>query len=178
MNSVRICLLLGISITVVCAACRTRTPGSEIPSGPDPFDKRFLIWLINHHNDDDRMVGPCANKTDIREELHQFCVTVDQQHRERVERMKGWLKDWYGEDYPRTDDIPLWLGGLSGPVFEREFLKEYTSHHADAVDPMSECATKASHPELRELCQRVAPRQKLQLQQLKEWRCAWFKDCD
>ena len=26
---------------------------------------------------------------------------------------------------PRTDNIPLWLGGLKGDGFEREFFKEY-----------------------------------------------------
>ena len=124
------------------------------------------------------MLGPCASKTDIRQELHDFCASIDQQHRDRVERMKGWLKDWYGAEYPRTDDIPLWLGSLQEQQFEREFLKEYTGHHADAIDPMAECAKKATHPELRELCQRVAPPQKAQLQQMKQWACVWFKDCD
>jgi uncharacterized protein (DUF305 family) len=177
-NTSKISFLMLMCFAVLWIACRTRTPGSEIPEGPDPFDKRFLVWLINHHNDDDRMVGPCATKKDIRQELRDFCVNVDQQHRERVERMKGWLRDWYSSEYPRTDDIPLWLGGLEGQEFEREFLKEYIGHHADAVDPLSECAKKAEHPELRQLCQRIAPRQKTQVQDLKRWRCEWFKDCD
>jgi uncharacterized protein (DUF305 family) len=134
-----------------------------------------LTWLINHHNDDDRMTEPCVAKGDIRKELHDFCATVDQQHRERVDRMKRWLKDWYNQEYPRTATSRC---SLNGQEFEREFLKEYMSHHADAVDPLSECARQATHPELRELCQRVAPRQQVQLQQLKGWRCEWFKECD
>jgi uncharacterized protein (DUF305 family) len=171
-------LLFLCACLATLAGCRNRSPESEIPGGTDPFDKRFLVWLVDHHNDGDRMLGPCASKTDIRQELHDFCASIDQQHRDRVERMKGWLKDWYGAEYPRTDDIPLWLGSLQGQQFEREFLKEYTGHHADAIDPMAECAKKAIHPELREMCQRVAPRQKAQLQQMKQWACAWFKDCD
>lgn len=163
---------------VMLSACRTRTPDAEIPSGPDPFDQRFLAWLVDHHHDDDRMVEPCANKASIRQELHDFCVTVDQQHRERVEQMKAWLKDWYGKEYPRTDDLPLWLGNLEGKEFEREFLKAYIGHHAEAIDPLAECAKKATHPELRELCQGIAPRQKAQVQELKQWRCEWFKACD
>jgi uncharacterized protein (DUF305 family) len=124
------------------------------------------------------MIEPCVKKADIRKELHDFCATVDQQHRERIDRMKAWLKDWYNQEYPGTDNLPLWLGRLNGQEFEREFLKEYMSHHADAIDPLSECTRQATHPELRELCQRVAPRQKAQLQQLKGWRCSWFKECD
>jgi hypothetical protein len=105
--------LLFVCIAFILTACRTRNPGVEIPAGPEPFDQRFLIWLIHHHHDDDRMTEPCVKKGDIRKELHDFCVSVDQQHRERVERMKAWLKDWYNQEYPSTDDLPLWLGGLS-----------------------------------------------------------------
>lgn len=64
----------------------------------------------------------------------------------------------------RSDDLPLWRGTLNGQEFEQEFLKEFMSHPVNAGD----CATKPIHPELRELCQRVAPRQKLQPQRLKE----------
>jgi uncharacterized protein (DUF305 family) len=49
------------------------------------------------------------------------------------------------------------MGGLNGKEFEREFLKEYIDHHADAVGPLKECAPQTTHSELRELCQRVAP---------------------
>lgn|SRR5262249_46706677 len=97
-------------------------PGTrEIPGGSDPFDKRFPMWLVDHHNDNDRIVGPCATKSSIWQELQDFRTTVDQQHRERVERMKSWLQEWYGEEYPRTDNIPLWLGGLEGQPFSRSF---------------------------------------------------------
>jgi hypothetical protein len=72
--------------------------------------------------------------------------------------MKVWLKDWYNQEYLRTDDLPLWLAGLKGKEFEREFLKEYMGNHADAVDPLRQCARQAIHPELRELCQRLAKR--------------------
>jgi uncharacterized protein (DUF305 family) len=100
----------GFSLLLACiiftfAACRARNAGSEIPAGPALFDQRFLTWLIHHHNDDDRMTAPCIAKSDIRKELHDFCVSVDQQHRERVDRMKGWLKEWYTQEYPHTDDL-------------------------------------------------------------------------
>lgn len=174
--------MVGFVVLFVCAfglaSCRNRSPEAEIPQGSDPFDKRFLVWLIRHHNNDDRMVGPCAHKTNIRQELHDFCVNVDLEHRERVEQMKTWLKDWFNEEYPRTDDIPLWLGSLQGEEFEREFLKAYSGHHADAVDPLTECGSKATHSELRDLCERSAPRQNTELQEMKKWRCEWFKACD
>jgi hypothetical protein len=62
--------------------------------------------------------------------------------------MRTWLKDWYGEELPRTDNIPLWLGGLKGEEFEREFFKEYEHHHADATEPIKECSSKVTHAEV------------------------------
>ncbi|HJT69333.1 MAG TPA: DUF305 domain-containing protein [Terriglobales bacterium] len=163
---------------LLLAGCHGHEVHSPIPSGSQPFDQRFLVWLVNHHNDDDRMVNPCAKNETIRQELRDFCTTVDQQHRERVERMTAWLKDWYGENLPGTDNIPLWLGGLKGEQFEREFFKQYEHQHADAIEPMKQCSAKATHAELRELCQRIAPGQERQVGQLRQWRCQWFRECD
>lgn len=178
MNTGRVFFVISTSyVVLLLAGCSSHEVHAGIPPGPEAYDQRFLVWLVNHHNDDDRMVDPCAKKETIRRELRDFCITVDQQHRERVERMRTWLKDWYGQDLPPTDNIPLWLGGLQGQEFEREFFKEYEHQHADALEPISECARKATHPELRELCQRIAPGQRKQLDQLRAWRCEWFKDC-
>lgn len=171
MNISRISLLaLTVCVALLQGGCSGHKAHAGIPQGPEAYDQRFLVWLVNHHNDDDRMVDPCAKKETIRRELRDFCITVDQQHRERVERMRTWLKDWYGQDLPTTDNIPLWLGTLNGQAFEREFFKEYEHHHADAVEPINECARQATHPELRELCQRIAPGQRKQLDQLRAWR--------
>lgn len=179
MNLGRISWLLLVGCAVLLTVgCHGHEIHAGIPSGPEAYDERFLKWLVNHHNDDDRMIGPCAKNQTIRQELRDFCASVDQQHRERVERMRAWLKDWYGEELPRTDNIPLWLGGLKGPEFEREFFKEYEHQHSDAAESIKECSRKATHAELRELCQRIAPRQAEQSQQLKRWRCEWFKDCE
>ncbi|MBS1852836.1 MAG: DUF305 domain-containing protein [Acidobacteria bacterium] len=165
-------------ITASSIGCHRNEVHSPIPSGSQPFDQRFLVWMVNHHNDDDRMVNPCATNLTIRQELREFCKTADQQHRERVERMKTWLKEWYGQNFPGTDNLPLWLGGLKDGQFEREFLKQYVHQHADAINPIKECSVKAAHPELRELCQRIAPAQQQQAVQLRRWRCEWFEECE
>lgn len=179
MNIRRSCIfMLSGWALLLLVGCHGHDVHAAIPGGSEPYDQRFLTWLVNHHNDDDRMVEPCAQNDTIRKELRDFCTSVDQQHRERVERMRTWLKDWYGRELPRTDNIPLWLGGLTGAVFEREFFKEYEHHHADALEPIKECSSKATHAELRDLCQKIAPGQEEQLGQLRKLRCEWFKDCD
>ena len=172
--------LLLTCLTIALAGCQKHSnhPNPDAPSLSKPYDQRFLDWLVNYHHDGDRMITPCAANQTIRTELRAFCSTVDQQHTQQVEQMKTWLHDWYNADLPSTDPYALWLRTLNGTQFEREFLKEYRRHHAEAIEPMIECTKNATHLELRDLCSRTIPRQREDVQQLKKWSCDWFKECD
>lgn len=167
-----------VASALLLAGCHARPAQSDVPTVAHQYDREFLRWLVNYHHEGDRMIDPCKSNETIRKELQDFCASVDQQHKERVERMATWLKTWYGEDLPSTDSYRLWLATLKGTEFEREFFKEYSHHHAEAIKPMTECTRKAIHQELRDLCERIAPHQKQDVQQLKKWRCDWFKVCD
>ena len=149
----------------------------DLPGSGAAYEKEFLIWLVTYHEDEDRMTQPCIQKEAIREELRTFCTETDRQHAERIERMRMWLSNWYQKELPKPEPYPLWLGTLKGEEFEREFLKEYLEHHEEGIEQTAKCASKAVHPELRELCARINPSQKKTSAQLKGWRCQWFKDC-
>ena len=149
----------------------------EIPGSGATYEKEMLKWLVTYHEDQDRFIQPCGQKDDIRQELRNFCIESDRQHAERMDRMRTWLQNWYQTDLPRGDTYPLWVGTLKGQEFEREFLKEYLEHHAEGIEQTAKCVSKAVHPELRELCARINPAQKKTGEQLKQWRCEWFKEC-
>jgi uncharacterized protein (DUF305 family) len=166
-----------VACGLVLAGCRARSTPADVPTVAPQYDRQFLHWLVNYHHEGDRMIDPCSVNQTIRKELRDFCATVDQQHKERVERMTNWLQDWYSEELPSTDPYPLWLGTLKGQEFEKEFLKKYSAHHAETIKPMIECSQKATHAELRALCARVGPRQQQDVQELRKWRCDWFKEC-
>jgi uncharacterized protein (DUF305 family) len=169
------CLLLSMFVAMI--GCAHSAQHVEIPGTGAAYEKEMLKWLVTFHKDQDRMTQPCAQKDDIRQELRNFCIETDRQHTERMERMRSWLQDWYQTELPRGDPYPLWVGSLKGQEFEREFLKEYLEHHDEGVEQTAKCASKAVHPELRELCARINPAQKKTGEQLKRWRCEWFKDC-
>jgi uncharacterized protein (DUF305 family) len=169
--------LIPLFLMLSMVGCHRRDPHITVGS-IGPYDEQFLVWLVHYHNDGDRMLGPCAQKESVRMELRDFCAALDHQHQERVERVAGWLKTWYDRDLPPADAYPLWLGSLDGPQFEQEFLKEYGRHHSDGITEMTECSERAQHPELKDLCTRVVPRQKEHVAKMKKWQCEWFKDCD
>lgn len=169
-------LLLVIAIADLFG-CAHRARYVDLPGSGGAYDEAFLTWLVGYHQDQDRMIAPCAQNDTIRQELRNFCMQTDQQHNERIDRMRRWLKDWYKRELPRPDPYPLWLGSLKGEEFEREFFKEYLAQHDEGIKQTAKCASKAVHSELRELCGRINPLQKKTGEQLKTWRCQWFKDC-
>lgn len=176
-----ILLKRGSLLTIVlafafCSACVHSTRRKDLPSGL-AYDKALLIWLVQYHQDQDRMITPCSQNETIRPELRTFCSEVDRQHAERLQRMRSWLQQWYQTDLPRPDPFPLWLGSLKGQQFEKEFFKEYLDLHNEGIAQTRKCETKAQHSELRELCARINPLQQRTSEQLKMWRCEWFKAC-
>jgi len=79
MNRARISLLVVAGWAVLLlVGCHGHEAHVGIPAGPEAYDERFLKWLVNHHNDDDRMIDPCAKNETIRKELRDFCTSVDQ----------------------------------------------------------------------------------------------------
>lgn len=172
----------GISVLAVLTlttflSCSRASQHEHVNAPGAAYDEAFLKWFVNYHAENDRMVDPCSKHDSIREELRNFCIETDRQHVERLDRMRGWLKNWYGQELPKPDSYPLWLGTLKGQEFEKEFLKSYVRDHAEGIEETARCASRAVHPELRELCTRINPSQKKTAEKLKQWQCEWFKEC-
>lgn len=170
--------LLAILSGVLILGCATRQNHRDtLVVGSSNYDQEFLKWLVVYHEDQDRKLQPCATKQSIRKQLRDFCIQADQQHEERIGRVREWLKGWYGEDLPKGDPFPLWLASLEGEQFEREFFKAYLARHAEAMEETRKCSANATRQELRELCSRVNPAQKKTAEQLQRWKCSWYKEC-
>lgn len=169
-------MLLASVIAGLCG-CAHSPHHVNLPGTPSAYDQAFLTWFVRYHEEQDRMTRPCAQNKTIRQELRDFCAQSDQQHTERLERLRNWLTDWYGKEFPRPDPHPLWLAGLKGQEFEREFFREYLGDHDEGIEQTAKCASTATHTELRELCSRINPAQKKTDKQLRAWQCEWFKEC-
>lgn len=167
-----------ILVGLLLAGCASRNEPRPVPN-PDSsqYDREFLRWLVVYHEDQDRKLQPCAAKRSIRKELRDFCIQADQQHEERVGRLREWLKSWYGEERPKGDPFPLWLATLEGERFEREFLKAYPERHAEGIEETRTCSARATHQELRELCARINTAQQKTADRLRRWKCSWYQEC-
>jgi uncharacterized protein (DUF305 family) len=61
-------------------------------------------------------------------------------------------------------------------AFEKRFLDMMTHHHQDGIEMAQVCQQKASMPELKDLCGKMASSQGTERQQMVDWRKAWYQD--
>ena len=58
--------------------------------------------------------------------------------------------------------------------FEVDFLKNMIDHHAMAVAMSQDCLEKATHRELKDLCQSILTAQQQEIQQMQTWLQDWY----
>lgn len=59
-------------------------------------------------------------------------------------------------------------------TFEKHFLSSVPQHHQDAIDMAQVCTQKATHAELKSLCENIISSQSQQKQQLQQWLQSWY----
>src|SRR5581483_256040 len=103
----RIPKLCGVCLIAIAllSGCSHSAQHVDLPGSGAAYEKQFLTWFVRYHQDRDRFIQPCAQKSGIREELRAFCAQADRQHTERIERMRTWLSTWYQTELPQPEPI-------------------------------------------------------------------------
>ena len=112
-----------------------------------------------------------------------MCENVIAVQSAEIARMQRWLRDWYGVSYEprmtRSDERMLArLASMSGAQFEIEFMQMLIAHHARAIQEAEECLQRASHRQLRRLCENIIEAQSAEIEQLQTWLCEWYDMCE
>lgn len=173
-------LIAGSAIFLVAPGASAAAPASS-PAAAE-FEVEFLEMMMDHHQMALHMADLCLEKA-VNEDLVALCGTIAESQAEEIERMQGWLLDWYGiEREPMMDDPAhqermMELEMLSGEEFEMAFLQMMSEHHAMAVGEATECLRRAEHRELRGLCRQIVVTQLREIAQMERWLCRWYGDC-
>jgi uncharacterized protein (DUF305 family) len=102
--------------------------------------------------------------------------------------MKGWYKKWYGTDVPTVSSMKMPMNSGSGmgmmnmdltalkkaSNFDQVFIEQMIPHHQMAVT-MAEMVLASPHPELRNLGKAIIQTQRAEIEQMLQWRKAWFR---
>ena len=142
------------------------------------FDLQFIDQMIPHH-EGALMSSEHMISNSERPELRQLYENIQKSQSEQIEQMKEWRKEWY----PDAGQPPEMMGNgqtgnmmgngmmggsmqgmMGGNALDVMFLKMMIPHHQMAVDMSDEALSKAEHPELRDLAQKIRDEQSSEIE--------------
>ncbi len=159
------------------------TMGSHMVSSLDeegkPFDLQFIDQMIPHH-EGALMSSEHMISNSKRPEIRQLYENIQKSQSQQIEQMQEWRKEWY-PDAEQTSgmmgngqtgsmmgngmmDGSSMQGMMGGNALDAMFLKMMIPHHQMAVDMSDEALSKAEHPELRDLAQKIRDEQSSEIE--------------
>ena len=146
------------------------------------FEQSFLEQMIQHHKSGIEMAKMVSDHTK-RAELRQFADKMIAAQQQEIEKMTGWLKEWFNAspksvaneaaDKEMKEHMPM-LSGKHDADFDKAFLQMMPQHHHMAVEMAEQAEKKGTHPELKEFAAKIAKDQKEEIKQMKSWAQSWF----
>lgn len=122
------------------------------------FESTFLSLMIHHHQSGKKMAAMAKDKaTDP--ELKKMAAKIEKQQGEEIDKMTGWLKEWY-DKAPDSSIVPdatkimeaetsAGLEAKKGEDFDHFFAMKMAEHHAGGI-AMAKLATEhAEHAEAK-----------------------------
>lgn len=146
------------------------------------FEQSFLEQMIQHHRSAIEM-SKMVNDHTKRPELRQLAEKISTSQQAEIDKMTGWLKDWYkaspkpvaneAADKEMKMHMPM-MSDKHDADFDKAFLQMMPEHHHMVVEMAEQAEKKATHPELKELAAKIAKDQQEEIKQMKGWAQSWF----
>ncbi|WP_349262594.1 DUF305 domain-containing protein [Allocoleopsis sp.] len=157
------------------------------------YELRFLDAMIPHHQGAVEMAQEVLAKSQ-RPEMKKLAQDIIAAQKREINQMKQWRKAWY----PKADSKPMaWhaqMGhmmamspeqmqammmkgdlGAADAEFDLRFLNAMIPHHEGALVMAKDVLSKSKRPELKKLAQEILSSQQEEIDQMKQWRKAWYK---
>lgn len=147
------------------------------------YEISFMEYLIDHHYSGILIDQQCVQKA-THGQLIEMCKQGISSQQMQIQQMQSWLNQWYGVRYTPELDAQgqAFVDAISalpgGRTFEVEFMTNLITHHLSAIIPSQTCQSKASHDQLRELCDKVVSMQSMEIGMLKNHLCSWYDLCE
>ena len=65
--------------------------------------------------------------------------------------------------------------GTADAHFDLRFINAMIPHHQGAVTMAEDALSKSKRPEIKQLAQEIVKAQEAEIEQMQEWRQAWYK---
>ncbi len=157
------------------------------------YDLRFIDAMTLHHRGAIAMAKEAEQKSQ-RSEIKKLARNIIvAQSREENELLQKWRKAWY----PQASAEPVAYDGEGKSVvpmskeqqksmtmledlgsadaqFDLRFMNAMIAHHEGAVIMAQDALNKSKQPEIKQLAQEIIDSQQAEINQMKQWRQAWY----
>jgi uncharacterized protein (DUF305 family) len=157
------------------------------------YDLRFIDGMTVHHQGAVNMAKELLNKSK-RPEMKKLATNIIAAQNREINQMKEWRKTWY----PKASSTPMAyhapMGhmmamtpeqmqsmmmsmdlGAADDQFDLRFINAMIPHHQGALVMAEDALKKSKRPEMKKLSQEILTSQKQEIEQMKQWRQAWYK---
>lgn len=172
------------AFAIMCSTGALLLASAGFAAGPAPerdqrrFEINFLESMIDHHYSAIKMSELCKGRT-LHVELQAMCDNIIASQSAEIEKMRGWLRSWYGQDEepsltPQARRTVARLSRLTGGEFEKAYMMTMIEHHSMALKMGIDCLNKAYHPEMLNMCAKMIAMQGDEILQLRLWLMQWY----
>ena len=157
------------------------------------YDLRFIDGMTVHHQGAVNMAQDVL-KQSKRPEMKKLATDIIAAQNREINQMKEWRKTWY----PKASSTPMAyhapMGhmmamtpeqmqsmmmsmdlGAADDQFDLRFINAMLPHHEGALVMAEDALKKSKRPEMKKLSQEILTSQKQEIEQMKQWRQAWYK---
>jgi uncharacterized protein (DUF305 family) len=167
----------------------------EMDLGPADadYDLRFIDAMILHHQGAVVMAKEVQQKS-TRPEMKQLADEIIEAQEKEIAQMQQWRKAWYpnaGEqlmawhaqmghmmamspEQMKAMQMDMDLGEADAE-FDLRFLNAMIPHHEGALMMAQDVLSKSQRPEMKQLAENIITSQQKEIEQMKQWRKAWYQ---
>lgn len=157
------------------------------------YDLRFIDAMTPHHEGAVEMAKEAQQKSK-RPEIKKLASEIIKAQNKEIAELKQWRTAWY----PKAPSTPTaWHAqmnhtmamspeqskamrmdmdlGAGDAQFDLRFINAMIPHHEGAVTMAQDALNKSKRPEIKKLAQSIISSQQTEINQMKQWRQAWYK---
>lgn len=156
------------------------------------YDLRFIDAMIPHHQGAVEMAKEAQQKSQ-RPEIKKLADDIIKAQNQEISQMKQWRTAWYPKqgaeavayDAQQKKTVKMSSQQMQGMMmnmdlgaadaqFDLRFINAMIPHHEAAVVMAKDAAQKSQRPEIKNLAQAIIKAQDTEINQMKQWRKAWY----
>lgn len=157
------------------------------------YDLRFIDSMIPHHEGAVLMAKQALQKSK-RPEIKKLANEIIKAQNKEIAELKQWRQAWYPKAGSKpvaydaklnktvdmtSDQMQMMMMnmdlGAADNEFDLRFINAMIPHHEGALVMAKDAASKSKRPEIKKLATVIISSQEAEINQMKQWRQAWYK---